>query len=74
MKEVIDTYSDDELDDLGTANENLDFTSEDYVAAGTPEYQEYVERLNECVTGDGEAATQSTDESGSTDAPETTAG
>jgi hypothetical protein len=69
MKDVIAGYSNDELEDIGDGNENLDFTNENFRANATPEYQEYVDRLSACLSGDGEAAADTTEPAADTTEP-----
>jgi hypothetical protein len=52
MKDVIGGYTNDDLENIASDNDGLAFNTEDYIAAGTPEFQEYVERLQACREGD----------------------
>ena len=52
MREVVATYDNDALEDIATAgdNEDINWNDENALASGSPELQEFVERLRTCVT------------------------
>ena len=45
----LETYSADDLDQLGEANVSIDFGAEDPVAQGDAEYQRFVADLESCA-------------------------
>ena len=53
MLDKLDGYSSDELEAIGEANINVDFDRPDAVETATPEFQEFVSDLNECMSGSG---------------------
>ncbi len=53
MLDKLDGYSNDELEVIGEANVNVDFNQPDAVETATPEFQEFVSDLNECMSGSG---------------------
>ena len=53
MLDKLDGYSSDELEAIGEANVNVDFDQPDAVETATPEFQEFVDDLNECMSGSG---------------------
>jgi ABC-type glycerol-3-phosphate transport system substrate-binding protein len=50
MLEKLDGYSEDELEAIGNANLDVDFDQADAVESATPEFQDFVENLNSCMT------------------------
>ena len=73
MIDVAGTYDSDELDNIATAgdNEDINWNDENALASASPELQQFVERLGECVTGDA-SSTETTETSDTTEASETT--
>ena len=50
MLAAIDEYSDDELQEIGEANETVDFSQPDAIESqGTPALQKFYEDLNNCM-------------------------
>ena len=72
MRDVVGTYDNDGLENIATAgnNEDIDWNDENALASGSPELQEFVERLRECVTGEPES-TATTEAADTTEAPQT---
>jgi hypothetical protein len=50
MLEKLDGYSEDELEAIGNANLDVDFDQADAVESATPEFQDFVENLNSCLS------------------------
>ena len=73
MRDVVGTYENGALDDIATAgnNEDINWNDENALASGSPELQEFVERLGVCVSGEAES-TETTDSSDTTEASDTT--
>jgi hypothetical protein len=73
MIDVVGTYDNGALDDIATAgeNEDINWNLENALASGTPELQEFVERLRSCVTADGQS-TETTAGGDTTEASDTT--
>ena len=82
MKDVAGTYNSDELDNIATAgdNEDINWNDENALASASPELQQFVERLGDCVTGDAgspdttETSDPTEESETTTDGPETTEG
>lgn len=75
MTDVVGTYDNGALEDIATAgnNEDINWNDENALASGTPELQEFVERLSECMTeGAATEAGGTTEASGTTEAGGTT--
>jgi hypothetical protein len=53
MLDKLDGYSNDTLTSIGEANLNVNFDSPDAVESASPEFQEFVADLQECMTGTG---------------------
>jgi hypothetical protein len=51
MLDKLDEYTSDEIEAIGDANLDLDFDSPNAVANGTPEYRDFVDKLQSCKTG-----------------------
>ena len=49
MLDKLDGYSSDELEAIGEANLNVDFGRPDAVETATPEFQAFVDNLNDCM-------------------------
>lgn len=81
---VEEDYTDNDLEQIAEQNEDLDFADDEFVAAGTEQYQRFVADLTACTDRDAAASvdaaatestvvSESTDVSDTTDAPETSA-
>jgi hypothetical protein len=54
MLEKLDTdYTNDQLEAIGEANVSVDFDAPDAVENATPEFQDFVADLQECMQGSG---------------------
>ena len=53
MLDKLDNYDSDTLTSIGDANLTVDFDQPDAVAQGTPEFQDFVEKLRTCMSGSG---------------------
>ena len=69
MRAVVGTYENGELDDIATAgdNEDINWNDENALASGSPELQDFVERLGGCMT-EGAETPDTTEASDTTDA------
>ena len=70
MRDVVGTYDNDGLENIATAgnNEDIDWNDENALASASPELQEFVERLRECVTGESTEASETTEAAETTEA------
>jgi hypothetical protein len=53
MLERLDNYTNDQLEAIGEANVSVDFDQPGAVEDATPEFQQFVADLRECMSGSG---------------------
>jgi hypothetical protein len=53
MLAKLDTYSEDQLEVIGEENIEVDFDQPDAVQNASPEFQDFVDDLAECMAGSG---------------------
>ena len=72
MTDALNSFTNDQLDQIADDNDALDFSQEDYVGTGSDLYGQYVEALSACYSGEGSA--ESTEPTGTTEVSDTTDG